>query len=70
MSGHKITLRRIVRHKNQEVTEFWQHCSHYGWVPVEKSVADEWQRGTWEYYELIHTMDRRKDGKYGPYIIG
>jgi hypothetical protein len=61
---------RIVSHKNQKVVEYWKHHSTFGWMIVSKSDGQDWVPGTYNYVELIHSMDMRKDGSYGPYIIG
>lgn len=67
-----ITAKRIVRHVNQSVTEYYVHDSIHGWLPVSGATADNWSviPLEYEYIELRHSMDRSKGGLYGHHILG
>jgi len=65
------TAKRIVRHVNQQVTEYYIHDSIYGWLPVPQEVTNDWTiiPLEYDYIELHHNMPN-KGGLYGHHVIG
>jgi hypothetical protein len=61
---------KIVRHVNQNFTEFWAWDSRLcEYVQVTTYIADDWARDSFICVELMHNMDIKKDGYYGHVII-
>lgn len=60
----------MVNHVNQNVFEYYEF-KHGEWLSVEKSIAYEWERDSYEYHELRHNDEYPdKNGLYGSYIVG
>ena len=62
-------LHRIVRHCKQEVTEFYLWNDTFGvFQKVERKDFDPLPISSFEYIELRHSMEPKKDGSYGPEV--
>jgi len=62
--------RRKVYHVLQETMEYYEFSRTHGWKSISTHTGEDWRGGTFDYYELRHNQDRRKDGLYGPHIVG
>lgn len=62
-------LHRVVRHVNQEVTEFYLWNEIFKeFQNVERKDFDHLPCSSFEYIELRHNMEPKKDGSYGHII--